>query len=95
MKTPDMIREHRDASGRLTIDIGESYLEFEMFASQLNQQFGKPVRKVGGAEQCYWDYGAAGVPLVLHCDNLAGVSVHIDDGSSEEVLRRIALELVH
>ena len=60
MKTVEDMREYRDASNRLSFDMGDSYLDFELFASKLTARFGEPILQVGGVDQCYWDYHTNG-----------------------------------
>ena len=63
MKTVEDMREYRDASNRLSFDMGDSYLDFELFASKLTARFGEPILQVGGVDQCYWDYHTNGPTL--------------------------------
>jgi hypothetical protein len=88
-----MMREYRDVSRRLSIELSGDGEEFGVFADRMISLHGVPVEKVSGLDQRYWDFDVDGVTIVLHSDTMAGVSIHVDDGTHEEVLRALANEL--
>lgn len=88
------MKEYRDASGRLSIDLDDDDQQFPLFASRLKAKIkARLIQKLYGPDQSYWDYDVDGVTVVLHCDTFAGVSLHIEDGSHEELLRELASKL--
>jgi hypothetical protein len=75
----------------LTITIGDDDRELSVYGSRLEERSkAKCLRKLDGLDQSYWDYDVDGTTVVLHRDVLAGVSLHVEDGSKDELLRRIA-----
>lgn len=85
------MKEFRDASGRLSIDLAGYGQEFRMYASRLeNRCGGKLVQQLSGLDQSYWDYDVGGTTVVLSWDTFAGISVYTEDGSQDELLKRIA-----
>lgn len=89
-----MIREHHDASGRLTITLAEDDRLFSVFASRLEARSNaKCLRKLDGLDRRYWDYDVDGTTIVLHSDVFAGVSLHVEEGSKDDLLRRIASDI--
>jgi len=89
------MREYRDASNRLSFDLSDQEEEFGHFAQQMISIHGKPVNRLDDplGDQRYWDFDVDGTIVVLHFDVMAGVSIHVEDGSHEELLRHIAKEL--
>jgi hypothetical protein len=87
-------REYRDASGRLSIDLDTDDRRFMLYASRLEGRLkARLIQKLDGPDQRYWDYDVSGITVVLHCDVFAGVSVHVEDGSHDELLRDLAGKL--
>ena len=87
------MREYRDASDRLCIDLSDRGGYFETFASRMTSLHGSPVEKVNGVDQHYWDFDVNGITVVLHSDGMAGVSIHVKDGANENLVREIASQL--
>ena len=63
----DAMREHHDASGRLSIALGDDGPMFSTYASRL-EQFCKArrLRQLDGPDQKYWDFDLDGTTVVLH-----------------------------
>jgi hypothetical protein len=88
------MREYRDASGRLSIDLDTDDRRFMLYASRLEGKIkAQLIQKLDGPDQRYWDYDIDRVTVVLHCDVFAGVSVHVRDGSHDALLRDLADKL--
>ncbi len=87
------MKEYRDASNRLSIDLSGEADDFEVFADRMTVLHGKPVDKVFGLDQRYWDFNVNGITVVLHSEHFLGVSIHVEDGTNEELLREIAHQL--
>jgi hypothetical protein len=67
---------------------------FEVYASRLEGRCGgRRVQRLDGLDQSYWDYDIEGTTLVLHTDVFAGISLHIEDGSRDDLLRRVAARI--
>jgi len=88
------MREYRDASDRFYIDLSDRDEDFASFASRMTSLHGRPVEKVNGVDQHYWDFDVNGITVVLHSDGMAGLSIHVKDGTHEDFLREIAKELI-
>lgn len=89
------MREYHDASGRLSITLADDDREFSVFASRLEDRSkAKCVHKLDGLDQRYWDFDVGGTTVVLHSDVFAGVSVHVEDGTNDDLLRRIAAIII-
>lgn len=89
-----IVKEHRDASGRLNIALTADDRMFSTYASRLDRVAGVTrLRQLDGLDQRYWDYDVGGTTVVLHADVFAGISLHIEDGSREDLLRKIATEI--
>jgi hypothetical protein len=85
------MKEYRDASGRFSIDLGDDGPMFRVYASRLEDRCGgKRVQRLDGLDQSYWDYDVGGTTVVLHSDVFAGISLHVEDGSRDDLLRRVA-----
>jgi hypothetical protein len=85
------MKEYRDASGRLTIDLTDNDQQFNMFVSRLEKNCkARLTQKLDGLEQRYWDFEIDDVTFVLHSDPMMGVSIHVEDGSNEDLLRFVA-----
>ena len=85
------MREYRDASGRLSIDIVGDEQTLRVYGSRLEVSCGgRRVRRLDGLDQSYWDYEVEGATIVLHWDTFAGISLHVEDGSRDDLLRRVA-----
>lgn len=88
------MKEYHDASGRLSITLADNDREFSVFASRLeNRSKAKCIHKLDGLDQRYWDFDVGGTTVVLHSDVFAGVSVHVEDGTNDDLLRRIAASI--
>jgi hypothetical protein len=88
------MKEYRDASGRLSIELGGDGPMFQRYASRLEAICkGRRVYQLDGLDQRYWDYEVEGATVVLHSDVFAGISLHIEDGSRDDLLRNIAKQI--
>ncbi len=88
------MKEYRDASARLSIDLADDGAMFQVYASRLESRCGgRRVRRLDGLDQSYWDYDVDGTRVVLHSDVFAGISLHIKDGSRDDLLRRVAAQI--
>lgn len=91
------MKEYRGASNRLSIDLSDldSDILFRKFADRLTTEFdAKITDKLDGLDQRYWDFDVGGTILVLHSDAMAGISIHVEDGSDDNLLRKIAETLM-
>jgi hypothetical protein len=89
------MKEYRDALGRLNLRLGEDGSMFPAYAFRLEVRCGgKRVQQLNGPAQRYWDYEVKGTIVVLHADAFAGILLYVEDGTHEELLRRIAAQLV-
>jgi hypothetical protein len=91
------VNEQRDNSGRLSIELHPQASEerFAAFASALAELSGSPpVEKLANTEQKYWDFRLDDATLVLHMDTFAGISIHTEDGSRDDLLRNTAQDLL-
>ncbi len=85
------MKEQRDARGRLTIDLSDEGSTFEVYASRLEAHCGaRQVRRLDSPDQRYWDYDIENTTVVLHFDEFAGITLHVENGSCDSLLRRIA-----
>ncbi|MFC1524172.1 DUF3630 family protein [Thermodesulfobacteriota bacterium] len=92
------MKESRDASNRLSIELAESdsNILFKKFAKRLVSEFNAEiVEKLDGLDQRYWDFGVSGTIVVLHSDNYMGISVHVENGTNDNLLRQIATDLIN
>ena len=81
------MKEYKDVSGRLSIDLDPNHNNFEKCASRLESVFSaRSTSHIEGLDQRYWDYEIDGTTVVLHSDVMAGVSIFIQDGSREDPL---------
>jgi hypothetical protein len=88
------MKEHRDASGRLTISLGDDGPMFGLYAARLEANCkGRRVHQLDGSDRRYWDYDVEGTTTVLHSDVFAGISLHVEDGSRDDLLRRVAAQI--
>jgi hypothetical protein len=91
------MKEYRDASNRLSIDLSNSDTDslFKKFADQIITEFNaKVTEKLDGLDQRYWDFDVDGSTLVLFADPMVGISIHIEDGTNDNLLRKIAKTLL-
>jgi len=91
------MKENRDASNRLSIDLSNLDTDslFQKFADQIITEFNaKVTEKLDGLDQRYWDFDVDGSTLVLHADPMVGISIHIEDGTNDNLLRKIAKTLL-
>jgi len=77
------MREYRDFSNRQSFDLSDDHRDFSIFAERMVSLLGSPTDKLSGLDQNYWDFNVNGVTVVLHSDTMAGVSIHIEDGTHE------------
>lgn len=88
------MREYRDASGRLSFDLAEAGPMFRVYGSRLEKLCNaKCIEQLDGPDQRYWDYDIDGTRVVLHSDPFAGISVHIEDGSRDDLLRQLVAQI--
>lgn len=89
------MREYRNASGWLTFDLADSCDEFFRFVDQLIQLYGKPVQELYDAigDDRYWDFKIEDTIVVLHGNDMLGVSIFVLGGTHEDFLRDIANKL--
>ncbi|MBM3300043.1 MAG: hypothetical protein FJY85_08815 [Deltaproteobacteria bacterium] len=89
------MREYRDASNRLTFDLSGQEEDFGRFAKGMISLHGDPIHRLDDplGDQRYWDFNVEGTTVVLHSDVMAGVSIHVEDGSHEALLRDIVKTL--
>jgi hypothetical protein len=67
---------------------------FGVYASRLEEICeGKRIERLDGLDQSYWDYNIEGTTIVLHSDVFAGISLHVEDGSRDDLLRRVAAQI--
>lgn len=105
--TPDLprsvykfMKEYKDASDRLSIKLtdSDSSALFNQFAQRLVAKFhAEIIEKLDGLDQRYWDFKIEDTEetiVVLHSDNYMGISVHVENGSNDNLLRQIATELL-
>ena len=86
------MREYKDSSGRLTFEVSksDSWFLFRKYAKRLEKQYNaKIIEKLDGFDQKYWNFEIKSTVVVLHSDSMVGISIHIEDGSNEELLREI------
>ena len=88
------MREYRDFSNRLSFDLSDDHGDFSIFAERMVSLHGSPTDNLSGLDQNYWDFNVGGVTLVLHSDTMAGVSIYVEDGTHEALLRTIAKKLL-
>ena len=89
-----MKNERKDHSGRLTARLSDDADDFDAFAHQMTLRFGAPTERLDGLDQRYWDFSVNRGAIVLHGDTIAGVSIHVEDGSQDDLLRSIAGSLL-
>ncbi len=90
------MKEYKDASNRLSIELAatDSDILFQKFAQALSSEFnGQLAEKLDGLDQRYWDFDINGTTIVLHSDVFTGISVHVQDGSNDKLLRQIGKRL--
>src|SRR5262245_2855353 len=88
------MKESRDASGRLSIDLAADGPMFQVLASRIEGRCGgRRVQRLDGLDQSYWDYDVEGTTLVVHSDTFAGISLYVADGSRDDLLRRVAAQI--
>jgi len=88
-----LMGEYRDSANRLSFTLSERSDDFRAFADRMTALHGEAIQKLSGLDQAYWDFEVNGATVVLHADVFAGVSIHVEDGSREGLLREIAREL--
>ena len=85
--------EYKDASGRLSFDLSQkdSWLLFRKYSKLIEKKFnGKLINKIKDVDQNWCDYDIDGTIVVLHSDAMAGISLHVEDGSNDDLLKTIA-----
>jgi hypothetical protein len=89
-----LVKEFRDASGRLTLDLGVDGPMFQVYASRLVDRCGAArVKQLDGLDQRWWDFRIEGATVTLHSDPFAGILLNIEDGSRDDLLRRVAIRI--
>ncbi len=91
------MKEYKDASNRLSIDLSDldSDVLFRKYVDRMKDEFdGNLVDKLDGLDQRYWDFDIGGTIVVLHSDSMAGISIHVEDGTNDVLLRKIASALI-
>ena len=88
------MKEYHDSTGRLNIDLGNDGPMFPIYASRLVHycKF-RCIEALEGLDQRYSDFDADGATIVLHSDVFAGICIFIEDGSQDDLLRRVALAI--
>ena len=61
-------------------------------ASEFNARI---IEKVDGIDQRYWDFELDRAIIVLHSDPYAGISIHIENGTKDSLLRKVASTLLN
>ena len=89
-----MRKEWKDFSGRLTVWLSDDANDFDAFAHKMTSRFGAPTERLDGLDQRYWDFSLNHASLVLNGDTMVGLSIHVDDGSQDDLLRSIAGSLL-
>lgn len=85
------IKENRDSANRLNIELCGKCDQINCFAVRLEAKYKtQPIKTLNGLDQQYRDYRIKGKAVVLHSENSMGISIYIEDGSNEELLRSIA-----
>ncbi len=89
------MKEYRDASNRLSFHLRDQDDDFTLFSERMQSLYGKPVQTLHDCmyEQRWWDFEVEGTTVVLHTDVMAGVSIHVEDGTHEGLLREIVHQL--
>ncbi len=91
------MKEYFDSSKRLSIELASSSSDdlFHHFASCLSKLFGAQIsNQFDGVDQRYWDFKILETTVVLHSDTFIGISIHVEDGTNEDLLRKIAKEIL-
>jgi hypothetical protein len=88
------MREFRDASRRLSFDLADDGPMFPVYASRLEKICNaRRIKQLNGLDQRWWDYDVDGTTVVLHSDAMAGISLHVEDGTRDDLLRRIVAQI--
>jgi hypothetical protein len=48
------------------------------------------VQRLDGLDQSYWHYEVDDATVVLHWDTFAGISLHVEDDSGDDLLKCVA-----
>jgi hypothetical protein len=90
-----MMREYQDVSNRLSFNLSDDCTEFDFFAKEMILLYKQPIQKIESLmnEQRYWDFKVDEVVIVLHSDIMTGVSIYVENGNYDRVLRNIVREL--
>ena len=92
------MKESKDASNRLSIDLGnpDQHILIEIYAKRLVEKFEAVItQKIGGLDQLYWDFDLSGTKFVLHYDNFMGISIFVENGANDDLLRKVAAKLLN
>lgn len=84
------MKEYRDTSGRLSIALSDDDRQFELCAKRLEKFGGRLRVQLDGSDHRSWEFEVKGVTLVLLSDPMAGVSLRVEDGRNDDLLRRAA-----
>ena len=87
------MKAHRDCSDRLSFILSSDSEAFHGFAERMISLYGAAVSELDGLDQRYRDFDVHGVIVVLHSDVMVGVSIQVENGTDEELLRAIAWKL--
>ena len=82
--------EYHDSSNRLTIHLSDDGWDFHKFAGRMTSLFGSPCELIDGLDGRYWDYRVNDALVVLHAEVFVGVSIHVETGDHDALLRTIA-----
>jgi len=91
------MREYKDSSGRLSIDLSDSasWFLFRWYAWQIKKKFNaKIIGKLNDVDQRWWDFKVKDKIVVLHSESIIGISIHIEDGTNDGLLREIVATLL-
>lgn len=91
------MKEYRDYSGRLIIELTKiyKYSEFLNYSENLLKLLSAELKKkLEGLDQNYYEYQVGDKVLVLHSDTFMGISIHFEEGSDDNELRSIGQRLI-
>jgi len=86
--------EWKDHSGLLTVWLSDDVNDFDAFAHKMTSWFGAPTARLDAHDQRYWDFSLNQTSIVLHGDTMVGLTIHVEDGSQDDLLRSIARGLL-
>ncbi|MBX7105947.1 MAG: hypothetical protein K1X57_17830 [Gemmataceae bacterium] len=78
----------------MCIQMGDGENCFLTIAKRIETVYkGKCLRRLDSFDQHYWDFEIDGATVVLHSDVFAGISLHIENGTRDDLLRRVAASI--